>query len=176
MNMAAKPSIKKRVTVSILPSSSAKEEVELDYRLLVAGDFSKSQAGKHQDGPDLKSRKVRVIKNKAGFQEVLQDLSPRVKFSVANKISGKEDEQFDVDLEIKSMKDFNPDQIVEKIPPVQKLWQAREGLKALKLAAVDPEINGLFGKLFSLPQPEREAAVDDLLKKLASGAEEKKEG
>ena len=39
------PKIAQRVKVSILPSSDAKESVELDYRFLIPGNFSKSEPG-----------------------------------------------------------------------------------------------------------------------------------
>ena len=39
------PKIAQRVKVSILPSSDAKESVELDYRLMIPGNFSKSEPG-----------------------------------------------------------------------------------------------------------------------------------
>ncbi len=39
------PKIAQRVKVAILPSSDAKESVELDYRMLIPGNFSKSEPG-----------------------------------------------------------------------------------------------------------------------------------
>ena len=89
-----KPSIKQRVTVSILPSTTAQEEVELDYRVLVTGDYSKSKMGSHKDGKKLKDRKVRVISKKGDFSNVLRDLNPQLKINVDDKISGEEDKKF----------------------------------------------------------------------------------
>ena len=39
------PKIKERVKVQILPSTDAKESVELDYRLMVTGNYSHSEEG-----------------------------------------------------------------------------------------------------------------------------------
>ena len=131
-----KPSIKQRVKVSILPSSNAQEDIELDYRMLVTGDYSKSKPGKHKDGSSLKDRRVRVIGNKRDFQNVLRELNPELKLSVANKLSGGEDDRLNVDLDFKSMKDFHPDQIAQKVEPLRKLLEARERLKQFKMEVV----------------------------------------
>ena len=66
------PKIGTRVKVSILPSSDAKEEVELDYRVLMPGNFSKSEPGSL--GP-VKDRRLRTIGRKGDFKKALQDLS-----------------------------------------------------------------------------------------------------
>ena len=60
------PQIAQRVKVSILPSSDAKESVELDYRLLVTGDFSKSEAGSQGM---LRDRRIRTISKKGDFKK-----------------------------------------------------------------------------------------------------------
>lgn len=138
--MDNKPSIKNRVTVSILPSATAKEEVELDYRVLSTGDYSKSKAGKHKDGKRLKDRKVRVISNKEGFGHVMRELNPKLSIFVADKLSEEADKQMKIDMSFKSMKDFHPDQITENVPVFKKLMTAREALNKLKLAVInDPE-------------------------------------
>jgi type VI secretion system protein ImpB len=161
-----KPSIKQRVTVSILPSSTAQEEVELDYRVLVTGDYSKSIRGSHKDGATLKDRKVRVVKNKKGFQDVLKDLNPKLKIHVPNKLSGGEEEQLEVNLDITSMKDFHPDQIAQNIEPLSKLIEARERLKNLKMAVVsDPKKKKALEN--ALTSGEWEKHVDSLLDRLA---------
>lgn len=171
----AKPTIKRRVTVSILPSSTAQEEVELDYRVLVTGDYSKSQRGKHKDGQTLKDRRVRVIKNKKGFQEVLKDLNPNLKIYVPNRLSGGEEDQLEVNLDVKSMKDFHPDQIARNIEPLKKLIEARERLKNLKMAVVsDPQKKKALQD--ALTSEGWEKGVDEIMKRLAPAekAEEKK--
>lgn len=175
-----KPSIKQRVTVSILPSSTAQEEVELDYRVLVTGDYSKSKMGKHKDGKRLKDRKVKVISNKGGFGKVMRDLNPQLKVFVDDKISGEKDKQIPIDMSFKSMKDFHPDQIAENVPALKKLLEARERLNNLKLAvANDPEKVDILNEF--LTNKEYPKGVDELMNKLGpteeteSSKEEKKE-
>jgi type VI secretion system protein ImpB len=132
------PTIKQRVKVSILPSSNAQEDIELDYRILLTGDYSKSEPGKHKDGLRLKERRVRVISNKRGFQDVMEELNPKLTLkNIPNKLTGGEDDMLEpVELEFKSMKDFHPDQIAQKVEPLRKLLEARERLKQFKMDVV----------------------------------------
>ncbi|RMH96331.1 MAG: type VI secretion system contractile sheath small subunit [Calditrichaeota bacterium] len=136
------PKIKERVKVQILPSSDAKEEVELDYRLLVLGNFTHSEPGLHKDGDgSLKSRRIREIKNKRDFKVIMEELNPKLRLMVPNKISGEEGAELEVDLDFKSMKDFHPDEIAQQIEPLQKLLKAREKLKQLKMQVLrDPKL------------------------------------
>ena len=173
--MMNKPSIKQRVTVSILPSSTAQEEVELDYRLLITGDYSKSKRGEHKDGPTLKDRRVRVIKNKKGFQEVMKDLKPSLKLHVPNRLSEGEEDLLEFDLSFESMKDFHPDQIAQKVEPLRKLIEARERLKHLKMTVVsDPKKKKALES--ALTSETWEKTVDELMTRWApeDGSDDKK--
>ncbi len=127
------PKIAQRVKVAILPSSDAKESVELDYRMLVTGNFSKSEPGSQGM---LKDRRLRTIARKGDFQKVLKDFNPKLKLSVSNKLSDDKEAQMEVDLDFQDIKDFNPDEIVKKVEPLKKLLEARERLKQLKLAVL----------------------------------------
>jgi type VI secretion system protein ImpB len=172
--MADKPSIKSRVTVSILPSTTAKEEVELDYRVLVAGDYSKSKMGKHKDGKRFKDRNVRVISNKGGFAQVMRDLNPQLSIYVPDKISGEADKQIKLDMSFKNMKDFHPDQITENVPALKKLIDAREGLNKLKLAVVnDPDKTDILNDFLTLKKEDYAKGVDALMNKLGIAKETK---
>ena len=127
------PKIAQRVKVAILPSSDAKESVELDYRMLVTGNFSKSEPGSQGM---LKDRRLRTIARKGDFQKVLKDFNPKLKLTVSNKLSDDKEAQMEVDLDFQDIKDFNPDEIVKKVEPLKKLLEARERLKQLKLAVL----------------------------------------
>ena len=141
----SKPSIKQRVMVGIEPSDSAQEEVELDYRILLTGDYSKSGAGEHKDGDGtLKQRRVRTIAKKGDVKKVMNELNPSIEFSVPNRLSKKkegEDEsdgtEFEIKLDFKEMKDFHPDRIAQKVLPIRKLIEERERLKAIKKKVVN---------------------------------------
>lgn len=167
------PKIKERVKVQILPSSDAKEEVELDYRLFVTGNFSHSEAGAHKDGDgSLKTRRVREIKNKRDFKTVMEELNPKIKIMVPNKIStGEEASELEVDLDFKDMKDFHPDEIAQKVEPLRKLLEARERLKQLKMQVLrDVKLRKAIEGVLQ----EGGGSIDDLLNKLAPAEEPKK--
>jgi len=166
MPKPAVPKIGTRVKVSILPSSDAKESVELDYRMLIPGNFSRSEAGTL--GP-LKDRRIRKISRKGDFETVLKDINPKLKLSVPNKLSGDPTAEMEVNLDFKSMKDFHPDQIVAKVEPLKELLEAREKLKQLKLQVLkDVKLR----KAIEAVLKEGGGSVDSLMSKL-SPAEKK---
>ncbi len=166
------PKIKERVKVQILPSTDAKESVELDYRLLVTGDYSHSETGAHKDGDGtLKTRRIREIRNKKDFKSVMEDLNPKLKLMVPNKLSEEKGAEMEVDLDIKSMKDFHPDEIARNVPALQKLLQARENLKQLKMQVLrDVKLRKAIEGVLQ----EGGGSIDDLMGKLASAEEKKK--
>jgi type VI secretion system protein ImpB len=170
-----KPSIKQRVTVSILPSAVAQEEVELDYRILVTGDYSKSKMGSHKDGKKLKDRRVRVIGKKDDFNKTLRDLNPQLKINVDDKISGEKDKKIPLEISVKNMKDFHPDQIAENVPALKKLLDARDRLNRLKMAVInDPDIGDSLNE-FITSKDYGSKGVDALIGKLGPLEDEPEE-
>jgi len=156
------PKIAQRVKVAILPSSDAKESVELDYRMLVTGNFSKSEPGSQGM---LKDRRLRTIGKKGDFQKVLKDFNPKLKLTVSNKLSDDKEAQMEVDLDFTDIKDFNPDEIVKKVEPLKKLLEARERLKQLKLAVLK-DVN--LKKALEGVLKDGGGSIDDLMSKLGS--------
>ncbi|MGH7596588.1 MAG: type VI secretion system contractile sheath small subunit [bacterium] len=156
------PKIAQRVKVSILPSSDAKESVELDYRLMIAGDFSKSEPGTLGT---IKERKLHEIKSKRDFKQVLENINPKLKVVVPNRLSDDPEAQVEVNLDVKDMKDFHPDEICKKVEPLQDLMQARERLKMLKLAVLkDPNLRKAIENVLQSGA----GSLDDLMSKLAT--------
>ena len=162
------PKIAQRVKVSILPSSDAKESVELDYRFLIPGNFSKSEPGSLGA---LKDRRLRTIGKKGDFQKVLKDTSPKLKLNVKNKLSDDPDAQMEVNLEFQDIKDFHPDEIVKRVEPLQKLLEARERLKQLKLTVLK---DANLKKALEGVLKDGGGSIDDLLSKLGASQEAKK--
>jgi type VI secretion system protein ImpB len=172
MAQQSTPKIKERVKVQILPSTDAKQSVELDYRLMVTGDYSRSEAGAHKDGDGtLKARRVREIKNKKDFKAIMEDLNPKVKMMVPNKLSEEKGSELEVEMDFKSMKDFHPDEIAKKVQPLQKLLEARENLKQLKMQVLrDVKLRKAIENVLQ----EGGGSIDDLMGKLAPTEESKK--
>jgi len=156
------PKIAQRVKVSILPSSDAKESVELDYRLLIPGNFSKSEPGSQGM---IKDRRLRTIANKGDFQKVLKDINPKLKLTVSNKLSDDPEAKMEVNLDIKDIKDFHPDEIVKKVEPLKQLLDARERLKQLKIAVLK-DVN--LKKAIEGVLKDGSGSIDELLSKLGT--------
>ena len=163
------PKIKQRVKVSILPSSDAKESMELDYRIFIPGNFSRKPTGSQGA---LKDRRIRTIERKGDFNKVLQDINPQLKLVVDNKLSDDPEAKLEMDLDIKDMKDFHPDEIIKQVEPLQKLLDAREKLKQLKLAILK-DVN--LRKAIEGVLKEGDTSIDDLIKKISPAESEAKE-
>jgi type VI secretion system protein ImpB len=168
MSRPIAPKIGTRVKVSILPSSDAKESVELDYRLLIPGNMSRSEPGSLGA---IKDRRLRTIARKGDFEKVLKDINPKIKLTVPNKLSEDSTAEMEVNLDFKEMKDFHPDQIVHKVEPLKGLLDARGKLKQLKLQVLK---DVKFRKAIEAVLKEGGGSVDELMSKLAPGEAEDK--
>lgn len=118
---------KERVNIVYRPATGdAKEDVELPLKLMVLGDFTMQP-----DDRMLEDRSPVSI-NKDNFNDVLKGQGLALKLNVPNKLAGEEDAQMTVDLKFNSLKDFEPDAIVQNVPELAKMMELREALKALK--------------------------------------------
>jgi type VI secretion system protein ImpB len=162
------PKIAQRVKVSILPSSDAKESVELDYRMMIPGNFSHSEPGSLGM---IKDRRLRTIGSKGDFQKVLKDINPKLKLTVANKLSDDPEAKMEVDIDIKDIKDFHPDEVVKKVEPLKQLLDARERLKQLKIAVLK---DANLKKAIEGVLKDGSGSIDDLLAKLGTAQDKEK--
>ena len=118
---------KERVNIVYKPATGdAAEEVELPLKMLVMGDFTMQE-----DETPLEDRKVINI-DKDNFNEVLKAQKLELGVNVQNKLADDPDAQMSVNLDFKSIKDFDPDAIIDKVPELKKLVDLREALTALK--------------------------------------------
>jgi len=118
---------KERVNIVYKPATGgAKEEVELPLKVMVMGDFTL-----RDDETPVENRKA-INVDKDNFDDVLAAQNIRLNTTVQSILSGEPDAQLTVDLDFKSMKDFDPDAIVRKIPELKKLVNLRDALRALK--------------------------------------------
>jgi type VI secretion system ImpB/VipA family protein len=120
--------VHKRVALRILPQSGAEYPIELDYRLLVLGNFSGVSPEAYRES--LKDREIRVIGSKQDFRKVLESINPRLEIVVPDRLSAEPGSTLPVKLDFKDMKDFHPDTIVEKVGPMKKSFHVRENLSA----------------------------------------------
>lgn len=118
---------KERVNVVYRPATGdAKEEVELPLKVLVMGDFTL-----REDERAVEDRKPINI-DKDNFNDVLAGQKLQLKTAVPDTLSREPDAEMSLELDFKSIKDFTPDAIVEKIPQLKQIFELREALKAVK--------------------------------------------
>lgn len=118
---------KERVNIVYKPATGdAQEEVELPLKVLVMGDFTLQE-----DETPVEDRKAINI-DKDNFNDVLRSRNLALNVNVKNTLSDEPDAQMSVDLDFKSLKDFDPDAVVNKVPELKRLMELREALLALK--------------------------------------------
>jgi type VI secretion system protein ImpB len=104
---------------------------ELPYVVGILADL----AGKPADAQAPVKKRKFVEVDRDNFNEVLAATKPRVAFQVDNKLT-EEDSKFNVELNFRSMDDFEPVAIVNQVEPLRKLLEARQRLTDL-LAKLD---------------------------------------
>ncbi|MCW8397335.1 type VI secretion system contractile sheath small subunit [Legionella sp. PATHC038] len=102
------------------------EEIELPLRQLVLGEF-------YPGGDNTPLEKRRTVNiNKDNFNDVLKEHHIKLSLRVPNRFSKNKDDTVSIDLKFETMRDFDPDGILHQVPQLQKLFEIREALKALK--------------------------------------------
>lgn len=120
---------KERINIKYVPATGRETaEVELPLNLLVVGDMK----GKPDDAPIEERSMVSVNKN--NFSSVMEEMKIGLNINVANKLqdNASVDDEINVQLDIKSLQDFSPDNIVKVVPELRKLLELREALTAVK--------------------------------------------
>jgi len=104
------------------------EVKELPFVMGVLGDFTGQPT---EPLPKVKERKF-VEVNPDNFDSVLESMRPHLAFSVDNKLSNDPDSKLKIDLNFKSLQDFEPDQVARQVQPLNELLQLREKLSDLR--------------------------------------------
>jgi type VI secretion system protein ImpB len=102
---------------------------ELPFVMGVLGDFTGQPT---QPLARLRDRKF-VEVNPDNFDSVLEGMKPHLAFSVENKLSEDSDAgQLKVDLNFKSLDDFEPEQVARQVKPLRELLDLRTRLADLR--------------------------------------------
>ncbi len=109
---------------------NAKKKVELPLKMLVVGDFSSKQ----QDERVAEREKISVDKN--NFTQVMESMDLNLNYNVDSKLSDKE-ESIPIDLKIKNIDSFKPENIAKEVPVLSRLLAARNLVKDLKSNLLD---------------------------------------
>jgi type VI secretion system protein ImpB len=117
-----------RVTIDCKVETFGMEPIlELPFVVGIMADLSGMP--KEANKP-LKQRKFVPI-DRDTFNDVMERAAPRVAIRVPNKVSDKPDELLNVELQFKSMADFEPGRIAEQVPVLNELLQMRKKLVEL---------------------------------------------
>ena len=105
------------------------EVKELPFVMGVLGDFTGQPT---TPLPKLRERKF-VEVNPDNFDTVLEGMKPHLAFSVENKLSEESDAgNLKVDLNFKSMEDFEPENVARQVKPLRELLDLRTRLADLR--------------------------------------------
>ena len=121
---------RERVNVTFTPNTGdVQQDVELPLKLVVLGDFTQ-----RQDDRSIEQRKPIAV-DAGNFDDVLAKQSLSLAFTVPNRLqddSDSADDELPVQLDIQSMRDFNPANLVQQVPELRQLMELREAHVALK--------------------------------------------
>lgn len=126
LNSQHKRVSKNRVSITYdVETNGAVETKELPFVVGVVGDYS----GHNQDKEDVEDRTFYNV-DKDNFDTVMKRVGPELSLKVDNVLVD-DDSQIEASLKFSSMKDFEPEAIVEQVEPLKKLVETRNQLKVL---------------------------------------------
>lgn len=108
-------------------TGGALEKRELPFIVGIMADLS----GKPAEALALVKDRKFVEIDRDNFNEVLSASAPRAAFRVSNKLVKDSDEQLSIELSFKHMDDFDPVEVMERVPALKKLMDARKRLRDL---------------------------------------------
>ncbi len=107
----------------------AKKKMELPLKMLVLGDFSLKNKGERV------AEREKISINKNNFEQVMESMNLNLQYNVENKLTGEGD--LNVNLDIKNLDSFKPENVAKNIPELSRLLAARNLLKDLKSNLLD---------------------------------------
>jgi type VI secretion system protein ImpB len=126
LNSQHKRVVKNRVSITYdVETNGAVESKELPFVVGVIGDFSAHKT----DREEVEDRSFYQV-DKDNFDNVMRRVGPELTMKIKNTLSD-DDSEFSVSLSFNTMKDFEPDTIVDKVEPLKRLAQTRSQLKTL---------------------------------------------
>ncbi|VAW58777.1 Uncharacterized protein ImpB [hydrothermal vent metagenome] len=109
-----------------IETNGAVQEKEIPFVMGVMGDYS---------GDSIENKKALADRSftnidRDNFNEVMHNVAPSVKMKVENTLEG-DGSQMSVELGFDKIEDFEPQNIVKKVKPLNKLMETRNKLRDL---------------------------------------------
>lgn len=101
-------------------------EKELPFVMGVMGDYSGDNVDNKKP---IKERKFSQI-DRDNFNEIMSKINPQLRMKVDNLLEG-DGSEMSLNLDFKTMEDFEPHRIVEQLEPLKKLMDTRNKLRDL---------------------------------------------
>lgn len=126
-------------------TNGAMVKTELPFVVGVMADLSGSPK---EALKGLKDRKFVNI-DRDNFNDVLEKSTPRLAMKVDNRLTG-DDSKLAVELNFKSLEDFEPARVAQQVAPLRELLEMREKLTNLlgKMEGND-KLEGLLGEILN---------------------------
>jgi type VI secretion system protein ImpB len=119
---------KPRVHITYDVETSGEQQLrELPFVVGVLGDYSGDNSAARKP---LKDRRFINI-DRDNFNETMARITPALNFRVDDMISVNAGKQFDINLQFHSLEDFEPENLVRQIAPLNALLDARNKLRDL---------------------------------------------
>jgi type VI secretion system protein ImpB len=123
-------------------TNGAMEKKELP---LVIGVLSDLSGHSKKDMPPLASDKRKFVNiDRDNFNAVLSDVNPELNLRVANKLAD-DGSEMNVNLNFKSMDDFEPGRVAEQVPALRELLKMRQRLQeTLNRMDLNPKLEAML--------------------------------
>jgi type VI secretion system protein ImpB len=146
----------------------AQQKIELPMRLMVLGDYKG-----RPDSTPLAEREL-INLNKDNFEDVLKSMDAKLEYAVEDTFKGG-DEEMKVELDITSMKSFDPEEVAKQVPQLNRMLAMRNLLQDLRNRVVSA--NDFRKQLEGIVKDEKAleklaAELDQFVQKTDSDAEE----
>ena len=119
-----------RVNIRYHNKVTGQEKVELPLKLLLLGDYT------FRDDDTALEDREKISVNKDNFAAVMREQGLKLDMVVPNRLSGLEDDEMRVQLDVDSLGAMTPDEIVKRVPELQQLIEVRELLTELKARVI----------------------------------------
>ena len=119
---------KNRVSITYdVETNGAIEQRELPFVVGVIGEFSGDKPDDEKEEVDYRHF---VDIDKDNFDAVMGTIDPQLDMTVSNKLED-DGSEFNVKLSFGSMRDFEPENVVQQVEPLKKLLEVRNQLREL---------------------------------------------